>query len=89
MVCPSFAKEGVVVETSLHSMSALFAQLGLDSDIKSIEQFIADHAPLDPAVSVVDASFWAPAQSAFLRQQLMADADWAELVDELSLRLRG
>jgi hypothetical protein len=76
------------MEKSLHSMNALFAQLGLASDAQSIEQFIAEHSPLDPAVSVVDASFWAPAQSAFLRQQLAADADWAELVDELNLRLR-
>lgn len=77
------------MDTSQHSMSALFAQIGLPSDAKSIEHFIAQHAPLDPTVSVADASFWEPAQSAFLRQQLMADADWAELVDQLSLRLRG
>ncbi len=76
------------MEKSLHSMNALFAQLGLASDAKSIEQFIAEHSPLDPRVGVADASFWTPAQSDFLRQQLLADADWAELVDELNLRLR-
>jgi hypothetical protein len=66
----------------------LFAQLGLSSDPASIEDFIAEHTPLDPTVNVADAVFWAPAQSSFLRQQLAADADWAELVDELSLLLR-
>lgn len=77
------------METSLHSMSALFAQLGLASDSGAIEQFITEHSPLDPAVNLVEAPFWAPAQAAFLRQQLMADADWAELVDQLNVRLRG
>jgi uncharacterized protein involved in type VI secretion and phage assembly len=77
------------MDTSQHSLSTLFAQLGLSSDAESIDHFIAEHAPLDPAVQVADANFWQPAQASFLRQQLIADADWAEVVDELSLKLRG
>ncbi len=77
------------MDTSRHSLSTLFAQLGLSGDPASIERFIAEHAPLDPTIIVADAVFWAPAQASFLRQQLQADADWAELVDELSLKLRG
>lgn len=76
------------MDTSQHSLSTLFAQLGLSSDPASIDHFIAEHAPLDPTVNVADAKFWAPAQASFLRQQLADDADWAELVDELSLKLR-
>ena len=77
------------MDTSQHSLSTLFAQIGLSADPASIERFIAEHAPLDPTVNVADAKFWQPAQASFLRQQLAADADWAELVDQLSLKLRG
>jgi len=40
-------------------------------------------------VKIADAPFWTPAQAAFLREKLNEDADWAELVDQLSAALRG
>ena len=41
-----------------------------------------------PGVRLPDASFWSPAQAAFLRDALAADSDWAEVVDALSAALR-
>jgi len=67
----------------------LFAQLGLDNDNESIGQFIDRHGPLDCSIKLADAPFWSEAQSTFLREQILADADWAELVDQLSTALRS
>lgn len=67
----------------------LFAQLGLPSDVKDIAAFIQSHSPLHPAIRLEDASFWTPAQSALLREQLLADANWAAVVDQLNLALRA
>lgn len=77
------------MEPTVHPLSALFAQLGLPDDPASIDAFIARHAPLAQGVALADAPFWSPAQACFLREELAEDADWAEVVDELNLRLRG
>ncbi|WP_435750607.1 DUF2789 domain-containing protein [Thauera sp. AutoDN2] len=77
------------MEKPIHVFSDLFAQLGLPNDAASIESFIRTHAPLAEAVKLCDAPFWTTAQAAFLREQLANDADWAELVDQLSVALRG
>jgi hypothetical protein len=79
--------EIAAMDTSQNNLCTLFAQLGLACEPPDIEQFIVEHSPLDPAVHIIDASFWAPAQSSFLRQQMTADAEWAEVVDELNVRL--
>ncbi|WP_265588330.1 DUF2789 family protein [Chitinilyticum piscinae] len=34
-----------------------------------------------------EASFWRPSQADFLRQALMEDSEWAEVVDELAVLL--
>ncbi|MFN4360686.1 MAG: DUF2789 family protein [Hylemonella sp.] len=67
----------------------LFAQLGLPSDVKDIAAFIQSHSPLHPATRLEEASFWTPAQAALLREQLLADANWAAVVDRLNLALRA
>lgn len=77
------------MDKPIHGMSELFAQLGLRSDAASIETFIRTHSPLAETVKIADAPFWTPAQAAFLREKLSEDADWAELVDQLSAALRG
>ncbi|MEY5100296.1 MAG: hypothetical protein RJA36_3015 [Pseudomonadota bacterium] len=77
------------MEPFSHRFSELFAQLGLASDGQSIAAFITRHGPLAPAVRLEDAPFWTPAQSAWLREELQDDADWAELIDQLSLALRA
>lgn len=76
------------METPIHPLSALFAQLGLPDDAASIDRFIARHAPLDGAIPLAAAPFWTPAQAAFLREEIAEDADWAEVVDTLNARLR-
>lgn len=72
-----------------HRFCELFAQLGLPSDVPSIATFIQSHSPLDPGTRLEDAPFWTPAQAALLREQIVEDADWAEVVDQLNLALRA
>jgi hypothetical protein len=35
-----------------------------------------------------DAPYWTLSQAAFLREALMQDSDWTDMVDQLSLALR-
>jgi hypothetical protein len=70
-----------------HDLATLFAQLGLPNDPASIDAFIAAHRPLPDQVALADAPFWTPAQAAFLAEELQADADWAEVIDELNSEL--
>ncbi|WP_027475190.1 DUF2789 family protein [Curvibacter gracilis] len=71
-----------------HRFTDLFAQLGLPSDPHAIATFIGHHAPLADDLDLADAPFWTASQAAFLREQRLQDADWAELVDQLNLALR-
>ncbi|MDR6232615.1 DUF2789 domain-containing protein [Pseudomonas oryzihabitans] len=75
------------MELPVHDLTTLFEQLGLDSDPASIDAFIARHSPLPDEVKVSEAEFWSPAQKAFLKDEIMEDADWAPIVDELNVRL--
>ncbi|MBL8484851.1 MAG: DUF2789 domain-containing protein [Rhodocyclaceae bacterium] len=77
------------MESQLHTMSNLFAQLGLASDAAAIDGFIETHSPLAADVLLADAAFWSPNQATFLREEILDDADWAEVIDELNSRLRG
>ena len=76
------------MDMSEHSLSSLFAQLGLANDAGAIEQFIEQHKPLAPAVALADAEFWNTGQAAFITESLSDDSDWAELVDQLDAMLR-
>ena len=71
------------MDQPIHRFSELFAQLGLASDDQAIGQFLAAHRPL------ADAPFWTAAQAAFPREELLEDADWAEMVDQLNVALRA
>jgi hypothetical protein len=73
-----------MVDTSVYSLSGLFAQLGLPNTQSDIEQFIKRHYPLPQAEPLANAAFW----TAFLREALADDADWAEVIDELNILLR-
>ena len=77
------------METPMHTMNNLFAQLGLPSDAAAIDSFIVEHAPLASGIELADAPFWTEAQANFLREEIHEDADWAEIVDQLDTRLRG
>jgi hypothetical protein len=73
----------------LHRFTELFAQLGLPSAELDIRQFIAAHSPLAGHVALAEASFWTTAQATFLREEILRDADWAEVVDRLNAALRA
>jgi hypothetical protein len=77
------------MESPIHSLPALFKQLGLPADQASIDRFVRNHSPLAPTCKLADATFWSPAQAAFLREEILEDADWAEVVDQLNVMLRG
>lgn len=75
------------MDAPVHSTAQLFAQLGLPSDPASICRFIDTHQPLPDTVKLSEAAFWTPAQAAFLREGLQADADWAPVIDALNAAL--
>jgi hypothetical protein len=77
------------MEQPTHAFHHLFQQLGLPNDNDSIRQFLERHAPLPENVELADAPFWTPAQAEFLREEVLEDADWAEVVDNLNAALRG
>ena len=77
------------MDQPIHPFSELFAQLGLPADEAAIRRFIATHSPLRSDIELADAPFWTDSQAAFLKEEKQGDADWAELVDQLNLALRG
>ncbi len=70
-----------------HTLGHLFAQLGLASDDVGVEDFIARHRPLDRGTALYRAPFWSASQRAFLKEEIIEDADWAAVIDELNGRL--
>jgi hypothetical protein len=80
-------EKGGIMEPPLHNMNDLFSQLGLPAGEAEIEHFIAGHRPLPAAVRLADAPFWAPTQAAFLRESLLVDADWSDVIDTLNEEL--
>lgn len=77
-----------MMENMTHTFSELFKQLGLPNDVTSIDAFLKLRQPLAASLRVEEAPFWSLSQSHFLKEQLASDADWAELIDRLSLALR-
>jgi hypothetical protein len=77
------------MEGFVHNLSNLFAQLGQPNDDASIGRFIETHSPLADGVQLHEATFWTPAQAGFLREAILEDADWAEVIDELNNDLRA
>ncbi|TDV46618.1 uncharacterized protein DUF2789 [Pseudomonas helmanticensis] len=76
------------MESPTHNLPSLFKQLGLPDEPVDIEKFIATHSPLKPDLHLADAFFWTKSQSQFLRDEILDDADWAEVVDQLNVLLR-
>lgn len=77
------------MDPGTHKMRNLFEQLGLPASDAAIARFVAAHRPLADGVELADAPFWSAAQAQLLRDEIDDDADWAELVDQLSLMLRA
>ncbi|MEG5266372.1 DUF2789 domain-containing protein [Pseudomonas sp. JDS28PS106] len=74
------------MELQARSLADLFAQLGLDSDEASINEFVAAHS-LPEDVKLSDADFWTDTQKRFLKEAVHDDADWAPIFDELNVLL--
>ncbi|AWI80160.1 MAG: DUF2789 domain-containing protein [Betaproteobacteria bacterium HGW-Betaproteobacteria-13] len=77
------------MENPIHEFKDLFEQLGLPGDKASITSFIDSHRPLSHDVKLAEAPFWSDSQASFLREELLEDADWAEIVDRLDVALRA
>lgn len=70
-----------------NTMQTLFEQLGLPASSEEINQFIQSHSLKNQQV-IHEAEFWTDSQSAFLKDAINDDADWAEIVDNLDAQLR-
>ncbi|MEO7345023.1 MAG: DUF2789 domain-containing protein [Methylotenera sp.] len=77
------------MEASIHTISNLFAQLGLPTDQLAIDNFIRTHSHLATDVLLSEALFWTAAQASFLREEILKDADWAEVIDQLNASLHA
>lgn len=76
------------MEYVFHDFTNLFAQLGLPNDPESIQQFLRTHSPIPAGTRIEDASFWTPAQAAWLKEDIAQDGDWAIVADRLSAVMR-
>lgn len=76
------------MEYAFHDFTNLFAQLGLPNDPESIQQFLRAHSPIPAGTRLEDASFWTPAQAAWLKEDIAQDGDWAIVADRLSAVMR-
>ena len=67
----------------------LFAQLGEASDDPGIAHFIELHGRLSASTHLHEADFWSPAQASFLREAMLLDSAWSQVVDELNVKLHA
>lgn len=72
----------------IYNISTLFEQLGLPGEHEAIDAFIHEHR-LERDESLTEASFWTPTQAGFLAEGLQLDSNWAEVIDELNVRLHN
>jgi hypothetical protein len=75
------------MHTSTIAMPQLFEQLGLDSSNLAIARFIKHHhLPEDTHLQA--ATFWTSSQRQFIRDSMLQDSDWCEVIDQLDALLR-
>ena len=75
------------MDANRHTMTHLFAQLGLPATPRAIDEFINSHGRLANGLALDHAPFWNDAQRGFLEEEMIGDADWAGVIDELNSRL--
>ncbi len=75
------------MDTSNHTIQALFKQLGLSSNDIAIDNFIHNNY-LPPEIPLENAAIWSAGQAQFIHESIALDADWAEAVDHLDVLLR-
>ena len=76
------------MENFIHTLDALFIQLGLDNSPSFIGNFIDTNQPIPANTKLHQADFWTSSQSSFLQEAKELDADWSEIVDQLDVLLR-
>lgn len=74
------------MDNTHHQFHDLFEQLGLPSDEASVRQFCAEHS-LREGEKLSEAEFWSEAQRQFIKDALIADADWVLTIDQLNTAL--
>lgn len=72
------------MDVSRKTLGTLFEQLGLQNDDASIDAFIQSHTLLNKDGPIWAEPLWSSSQASFLKEALGEDADWSEIVDELS-----
>ena len=72
------------MDANRHTMTSLFSQLGLSENTRAIEEFVDGHGPLANEVALCHAPFWNDAQRSFLTEEMVKDADWVGVIDELN-----
>ncbi|MFS2157044.1 DUF2789 domain-containing protein [Pseudomonas sp. Pseusp122] len=77
------------MNTDTPTLSLLFDQLGLPSDQAGIDNFVRTHSPLPNEVKLSEADFWTPQQAKLLKDEILEDAEWAPVVDELNVLLHS
>lgn len=77
------------MERLVRNMRSLFAQLGQACDEDAIQQFIEANSPLGGETLLHEAAFWSPMQANFLREAILDDAEWAEIVEALNSELHA
>ncbi|AFT78743.1 hypothetical protein AMBLS11_10830 [Alteromonas macleodii str. 'Black Sea 11'] len=73
--------------TEQPTMNSLFSQLGLGSSDEEIAEFFETHRGLNKSQHLHEASYWNESQSAFLKNAIIEDAAWAEVIDQLNAEL--
>ncbi len=76
------------MDTSVHNITSLFSQLGLDNSPSGIETFVKSHK-IKADIGIEDAEFWNVSQASFIADSLHEDSDWSEVIDQLDIMLRG
>ena len=79
----------MTIETTGHSMEGLFAQLSLPSETNEVQQFIVTNGRLSTDILLADAPFWTSAQSVFLKEEILMDADWAAVIEQLNVAIHA
>ncbi|MCT8987148.1 DUF2789 domain-containing protein [Shewanella phaeophyticola] len=75
------------MDTTENDLSHLFQQLGLGHKPQEINDFISQNK-LAKHTLLIDAPCWNSSQCAFLKEALMEDAQWSEVIDQLDVMMR-
>ena len=76
------------MDTTSNDLSHLFKQLGLPHDQEGIDDFVLQNK-LEKHTLIIDADCWNSGQKAFLKEALLEDAQWSEVIDQLDVMMRA